>query len=163
MELIVVKNAALPLLLSIGGINLFFFFIENLLKKKFRQIYQNNFYYFLGWSQRWLWLTLLITNGSTVSKNRVKLFWEQGNYLFFRNSGHQINSTVLIEKRLKICHIVFIKNSNRLFFISCYTLFFLNECLGPEHSFGRWGDEINPKMQEILKIHISSTILSIYF
>ena len=116
MELIVVKNAALPLLLSIGGIIFFFFFCEeNLLKKKFRQIYQNNFYYFLGWSQRWLWLTLLITNGSTVSKNRVKLFWEQGNYLFFRNSGHQINSTVLIEKRLKICHIVFIKNSNMLF------------------------------------------------
>ena len=160
MELIVVKNAALPLLLSIGGIKNFFFCEDNLLKKKFRQIYQNNFYYFLGWSQRWLSLTLLITNGSTVSKNRVKLFWEQGNYLFFRNSGHQINSTVLIEKRLKICHIVFIKNSNRLFSFRAILYFFLNECLGPEHSLGRGSDEINatrkeqsflnPKMQEII-------------
>ena len=33
MELIVVKNAALPLLLSIGGINLFFFYIKFVEKK----------------------------------------------------------------------------------------------------------------------------------
>ena len=75
MELIVVKNAALPLLLSIGGIKKNFFFCEdNLLKKKIPS----------NLSKQFLLFSRLITKmavADATDNQWVNCFQEQGEAL----------------------------------------------------------------------------------
>ena len=74
MELIVVKNAALPLLLSIGGINLFFFFYRKFVEKKIPS----------NLSKQFLLFSRLITKmavADATDNQWVNCFQEQGEAL----------------------------------------------------------------------------------